>query len=247
MGRRALTIAAATVVVLVAVALSGLLLFSNTDYGRERVRRIAESAIQGAAKHGVVKLGRVSGNLLEGFTIADVSIRDSAGAPFLVADSVSLTYGLRALLLKRLELGDVRLVRPLVVLDKPPGDSAIWNYKAIFRSDTPKALRDTTKARFGDWIVLRDVTVIDGHLMIRSPWRPSGDYTGAARDSAIARALGGGERAVVVRRDDGFQKVIEFRELTGDLPYLRLAHPDTKVRRLEIDSLATVALPFHPP
>src|SRR5688572_2494977 len=247
MGRRALTIAAATVVVLVAVALSGLLLFSNTDYGRERVRRIAESAIQGAAKHGVVKLGRVSGNLLEGFTIADVSIRDSAGAPFLVADSVSLTYGLRALLLKRLELGDVRLVRPLVVLDKPPGDSALWNYKAIFRSDTPKALRDTTKKRFGDWIVFRDVTVLDGHMVIRSPWRPKSKYTGAQRDTAIANAVSGKERVVVERRGDGHQKVVEFRQLTGEIPYLQLKHPDTKIRRLEVAKLSVVALPFHPP
>ena len=169
MRHRLLVIGAAAAVLLVAVVLVGLLLITNTDYGRERVRRFAESAIQGAANHGVVKLGRVSGNLLQGFTIADVAIRDSSGTPFIVADSASLTYGLRALLLKRLELGNVRLVRPLVVLDKPPGDSALWNYKAIFRSDTPKALRDTTKARFGDWIVLRDVTVIDGHLMIRSP------------------------------------------------------------------------------
>ena len=101
MARRVLIIGAVVVVVMVTVALAGLLVISNTNYGRERVRRIAQSAIQGAAKHGVVKLGRVSGNLLEGFTIADVSIRDSAGAPFLVADTVSLNYGLRGLLLKR--------------------------------------------------------------------------------------------------------------------------------------------------
>jgi hypothetical protein len=247
MRHRLLVIGAAAAVLLVAVVLTGLLIFTNTDYGRERVRRFAESAIQGAANHGVVRLGRVSGNLLQGFTIADVSIRDSSGAPFIVADSASLTYGLRALLLKRLELANIRLVRPLVVLDKPPGDSALWNYKAIFKSDTPRALRDTTKAAFGDWIVLRDLTVIDGHMIIRSPWKPSSDYSGAARDSAIARALGGRERVVVVRRDEGFQKVVEFRDLSGEIPYLRLAHPDTKVRRLEVDSLAMVALPFHPP
>jgi len=247
MRHRLLVIGVAAVVILVSVVLTGLLVITNTDYGRERVRRIAQSAIQGAAKHGVVRLGRVSGNLLEGFTIADVSIRDSAGAPFIVADSVSLTYGLRALLLKRLELADVRLVRPLVILDRPPGDSAVWNYKAIFKSDTPKALRDTTKARFGDWIVFHDVTMIDGHMIIQSPWQPSSKATGAARDTAIARALGGQERAVVVRRGEGFQKVIEFRQLTGEIPYLRLKHPDTKVQRLEVAKLGMVALPFHPP
>ena len=90
MGRRALAISAAVVVLLVSVALAGLLIFTNTDYGRERVRVFAQSAIQSAAKHGVVRLGRVSGNLLEGFTIANVSIKDSTGAPFLVAYTVSL-------------------------------------------------------------------------------------------------------------------------------------------------------------
>jgi autotransporter translocation and assembly factor TamB len=174
MTRRILTIAVVAVVLIVSAALVGLLVFTNTDYGRERVRRFAESAVQGAAKHGVVRLGRVTGNLLEGFTIANVSIKDSTGAPFLVADTVSLNYGLRALLRKRLELTDVRLVRPLVVLDRPPGDSTVWNYKAIFKSaDT--TVKDTTKAGFGDWIVLLEVTMIDGLKMIRSPWKPKSE------------------------------------------------------------------------
>src|SRR5215203_274835 len=111
MRRRLLIIGVAFVVLVIAAGLVGVLVFTNTDYGRERVRRFAESAVQSAAKHGVVKLGRVSGNLLEGFQIADVSIRDSAGAPFLVADTVSLNYGLRAVLFKRIELSEVRLVR----------------------------------------------------------------------------------------------------------------------------------------
>ena len=137
MRHRLLVLGVAALVLIVSATLIGLLVVTNTDYGRERVRNIAQSAIQSAAKHGVVRLGRVSGNLLEGFTIANVSIRDSSGAPFIVADSVSLTYGLRALLLKRLELADVRLVRPLVVLDRPPGDSTVWNYKILGRYILP--------------------------------------------------------------------------------------------------------------
>ena len=247
MGRRVIAISVAVVVLLVSAALAGLLIFTNTDYGRERVRTFAQSAIQGAAKHGVVRLGRVTGNLLEGFTIANLSIKDSTGAPFLVADTVSLNYGLWALVRKRLEISDVRLVRPLVVMDRPPGDSSIWNYKAIFKSDTPSVQRDTTKMHFGDWIVLRNVTMLDGRIVIRSPWKPKDDYTGAVRDSAIARAVSGRERVVVQRRDSGYQKVIEFRSANAAIPYLRLKQPDTKVRRLEIEKASVVALPFHPP
>jgi translocation and assembly module TamB len=247
MGRRVLAISVAVVVLLVSAALVGLLIFTNTDYGRERVRAFAQSAIQGAARHGVVKLGRVTGNLLEGFSIANVSIKDSSGGPFLVADTVSLNYGLLALVRKRLELSDVRLVRPLVVMDRPPGDSSVWNYKAIFKSDKPSAQRDTTKMHFGDWIVLRNVTMLDGRIVIRSPWKPKDEYTGVARDSAIARAVSGRERVVVQRRDTGYQKVIEFRSMNAAIPYLRLKQPDTKVRRLEIAKASVVALPFHPP
>jgi translocation and assembly module TamB len=247
MTRRALAIGAAVLVLLVSAGLAGLLVFTNTNYGRERVRRLAETAIQGAANHGVVRLGRVSGNLLEGFTIANVSIKDSANAPFLVADSVSLNYGLLAVARKRLELSDVRLVRPLVVLERPPGDGTLWNYKAIFRSDKPSSVRDTTKARFGDWIVLRDVTILDGRIVIRSPWRPKARYTGAQRDSAIASVIAGKERVVVERRGEGFQKVVEFRSVNAAIPYLRLKQPETRVRRLEIAKASVVALPFHPP
>ena len=117
---RRLAIVAGVIFGIIGLALVLLLAVTNTNWGRERVRRIAESALQDAAKRGVVRLGRVSGNLLTGFSIADLSIRDSSGAPFLVADTVSTNYGLRALIGKRLALSDVRLVRPLIVLDRPP-------------------------------------------------------------------------------------------------------------------------------
>lgn len=245
--RRVLVFAAAFVVLLVSVVLAGTLLFTNTNYGRERVRRMAESAIQDAAKHGVVRLGRVSGNLLVGFTIAHVSIKDSAGAPFLVADSVSVNYGFRALILKRLELSDVRLVRALVVLDRPPGNETLWNYKAIFKGDQPAVARDTTKLHFGDWIVFRDLTVLDSRIVIRAPWKPNDKYVTAVRDSIIASAVAGRERVVVERRGSGFQKVVEFRSVNAAIPYLRLNQPGTHVRRLEISKASVVALPFHPP
>ena len=48
-------------------------------------------------------------------------------------------------------------------------------------------------------------------------------------------------------RGDGFQKVVEFRSFNGQFPYLRLKHPETSVRRLDIEKLAVTALPFHPP
>ena len=144
----------------------------------------------------------MSGNLLEGFTIANVSIKDSAGAPFLVADSVSLNYGLRPLVLKRLELTDVRLVRPLVVMDRPPGDSSVWNYKAIFQERHDRqSLRDTTKTHFGDWIVLRERHGARRHDDHPLAVEAEGNvYRRGARLRRSRSAVAGKERVVVERR-----------------------------------------------
>jgi hypothetical protein len=224
---RAFVIAGVVVLVLlVSVALAGLLVVSNTDYGRERVRRFAESAGSGRAKHGVVKLGRVSGNLLEGFTIADVSIRDSAGAPFLVADTVSLNYGLRALLLKHLELADVRLVRPLVVLDKPPGDSTLVELQGDLQERHPEG-----PARYHQGALRRlDRTArCDGpRWSDDDPLAVEAEQQGTRARSGTARSrtqVAGKERVVVERRGDAYQKIIEFRSFNGEIPYLRPRAP----------------------
>ena len=50
------------------------------------------------------------------------------------AQEVSARYALGALIGKKIWLQDVRLVRPLIVLDRPPGGK--WNYQRIFASDT---------------------------------------------------------------------------------------------------------------
>ena len=70
---------------LVAAVIGAVALFTQTDWGRERVRRFAVDAIQGAA-HGIVRVGRVRGNLLKGITVDGFSITDSAGNPFLAAE-----------------------------------------------------------------------------------------------------------------------------------------------------------------
>ncbi|HEX5831399.1 MAG TPA: hypothetical protein VFY16_10495, partial [Gemmatimonadaceae bacterium] len=49
------------------------LLLTNSDWGRERVRRQVLSILQGQV-NGRVSIGRVSGNLLTGATMAEVAI-----------------------------------------------------------------------------------------------------------------------------------------------------------------------------
>jgi len=234
-----------------AVALTALLAFtfvavlvlSSTDWGRERVRRFMIARLEGMI-NGDVTMGRVRGNLLTGATVDHFAIRDTAGRPFVVAEQVSARYGIIALLSRRIDLRSVRLVRPLIVLDRPPGGK--WNYQVIFPpSDTTKPRR--VRDRGFDWIVFRDVSLLDGRLVMRTPWKPDTTLSRAAQDSSIREALAGGKRVMVARVPGGFQKVVELRELTARAPLVRITQPGFRDRLAQVASLKMVALPFRPP
>lgn len=231
------------VALVIAVAFVAALVLSGTDWGRERVRRLAISQV-GNMVHGQVSIGRVRGNLFSGVTIEALAIRDSAGQPFFAADEVSVRYGLLQLLARKIDLRSVRLVRPVIVLDRPPGGK--WNYQRIFPpSDTTKSRQVRSKGF--SWIVFHDLSLVDGKLIMRSPWKPDTSLSRAAQDSSIRKALGGGKRVMVQRAGGGFQKVVELRELTATVPLLRITQPGFKERLAQIASLRMVALPFRPP
>ncbi|MDF1505241.1 hypothetical protein, partial [Roseisolibacter sp. H3M3-2] len=242
-GARVARWTAAVLLLLVAAAVALVLVVSNTDWGREQLRRRVVAALANTV-HGQFRVGRISGNLLKGITIHDLAIADSTGAPFLALDSVSTRYGLRSFFSKKIELSDVTLWRPVVELDRPPGGE--WNYARIFPSDTTKV--DTSTAPgWGDFLVLRRARVVNGNITVRTPWAPDDSLPRAARDSAVRVALDTTSRAMIVRVPNGFQRVQEYRQLTGRFPLLRIAHPEFASRRVEIDSLRLVALPFRPP
>lgn len=240
---RGLAITLGAALALAALVAVAVLVLTNTDWGRERVRRQLVSILGDVARGGQVRVGRLDGNLLTGATATDVSITDSTGAPLFTADSVGLRYTIRGLVDRRLDFRDVRLVNPLVVLDKPPGGE--WNFLRIFPSDSA-APADTT-AGFGDWIRLEDVTMVNGRVIARTPWAPDDSLTGAAREQAIAEALGPETRADIRAVPGGYQTVYDFRDIHGRFPLLLLADPDSTARVVEVATLRMDAYPFKPP
>jgi translocation and assembly module TamB len=226
----------------VAVLLAAALLFlTQTDAGRERVRRFVYARLQASA-HGIVKMGPVRGTLLTGARIDGLVITDSTGAPFFRADTVVLGYSLLPLLRQRIELSGVRLVRPVVVLDRRPG--LAWNFSRIFPSDTTKP---PTRQGFGAWIAVRGLEVADGRVLVRNEWLPPDSLRGARRDSAVAGALSPANRQLVVRVPGGFQSIQDYRRLNGRFDRLRLAHPDSAAMVFDVGRLSLLALPFRPP
>src|ERR1041385_4737926 len=184
----AVVLAALIVIVLGATALYVL---SDTNWGRERIRRVAQTILQGQAKGGKVRIGRVTGNLLTGFVVDTLVITDKADHPFIAVAQVRGDYGLGDLLHKRVWVNNVVLVRPLLVLDKSVGKD--WNWQVIFpRDTTPKPA--SSQNGWTDRLRFTNVRVIEGNLIVRTPWHPRRRLGKAASDSAVRVALSGASR-----------------------------------------------------
>lgn len=232
----------AAVAIVIVILVIGALALTNTDWGRGQVRTRLLAIIQNNS-HGIIRIGSVSGNLLEGFTAHDLVITDSAGAPLVKADEASARYALRSLLGERIEFDDVRLVRPVIVLDRQPGGK--WNWDKIFPRDTVPSL-GPKKATWGTWIRFTDVTLVDGDVTAKSPWAPP-VKTGAEKKDVIRDAMGPEGRLVIVEVPGGYQKISKFHHINAKLPLLRLEDPGFRTRRADIAMLSMIAEPFRPP
>ena len=231
-------------VVLLVVAGVGLLL-TNTDFGREQIRKRLVALLQNNS-HGLISVGKVTGTLLEGFTAHDVVITDSAGSPFVKADEIWARYSLNTLRGKRIEFHEVRLVRPVIVIDKQPGPNAKWNFDRIFPRDT-MTRSGPRKTGWGTWIRFSNATILDGDITVRTPWQPDRNLIGAEREDAVRRAIGPEGRLKVVRAGNGFQKVSSFHRINALLPLVRLEDPGYRNRLIDVAALKMIAEPFNPP
>jgi translocation and assembly module TamB len=230
------------VVVVVLLLVGAAYLITNSDWGRERVRRYVQGLIQDNS-HGLVHIGSVTGNLLHGVTLHDVVITDSARAPFVKADEIWVKYSLNTLRGKKLEFNDVKLVRPFIVIDKQPGGK--WNYDRIFPRDTVTHA-GVQKTGWGTWIRFSNVSVISGDLIVRSPWDP-GNVTPAERADKVRAALGPQGRLKILQVAKGYQKESSFHSINGLFPLVRLEDPAYKSRMIDVSALKMVAEPFRPP
>src|SRR5688500_3964814 len=80
----------------------GVLVLTMSDFGRDRVRRFTLRTLNEMV-HGQVRIGGIGGNLLDGLVMTDFSIADTAGRPFVSADTVVADYQLIAFAKKRVQ------------------------------------------------------------------------------------------------------------------------------------------------
>ncbi len=225
------------------LAVVSVWVLSNTDFGRERSRRFVVNLIQ-AQTHGIVRVESLHGNLLSGATAIRVSITDSAGNPFLKADSISLRYVVRNFFSDRLDFSDVVVFHPNVVVARLPNGP--WNYRTLWPTPPPRAPGDTSHG-WGDWVRLTNVTVLNGNVTVRSPWEPRPGLSARVRDSIITDALSAGSRLYITRVRGGFQKVVTLERVNAKAPFVRWADPAYKTRTVNVAAMSMNAVPFRPP
>ena len=233
-------------IVLSVVMILGIIavwIVTNTDFGRERSRRFIVNLLN-AQTHGIVKAEAMHGNLLSGATLVRVSITDSAGHPFLKADSLSLHYVMRSFFSQRLEFSDVVIYHPDVVVARLPGGP--WNYRILWPATPPRSRGDTLPG-WGSLVTLTNVTVVDGFVTVRSPWAPRAGVSSRVRDSIITDALGAGSRLFIAKAPGGFQKVVTLQRVNAKVPFVRWSDPEFRTKYVQVAALSMDAFPFRPP
>ena len=143
----------------VAILVNGL---TQTERGHELVRRVVLHVLRGPI-HGRVQIGRIDGNLLHTLILLNVSIADSAGAPFFAADRVEAHYDLRDFAHQWVFLSRITMDRPTVVLSKTPAGT--MNVARIFPpSATPTPPGPSTG--WGSALAFSDLRIRDGTVVV---------------------------------------------------------------------------------
>ncbi|HSA55590.1 MAG TPA: hypothetical protein VLE53_07785, partial [Gemmatimonadaceae bacterium] len=240
--RRVVRVLLGVIAVALLVAFAALVVFTGSPLGRERVRQIGLDAVRSVLK-GEIDVERLEGNLLDRFSLVNVSIADEQGRPFLAAERMNVRLAIAPLFSKRIVITQLELFGPVITMARRADGT--WNFSHIFpTADTARA--DTTLG-FGSWVELREVRVENGTLVVHQPFPTDESMSRAARDSAIAAALAGETRVRVERTPSGLRQTMDFREINARIPRLVVAHPDSEAIALRVARLSMRATPFRAP
>ncbi|MBM4186992.1 MAG: hypothetical protein FJ206_06735 [Gemmatimonadetes bacterium] len=185
---------------------------------------------------GSVHLGRISGDFLSRLSLDSVVIRDTTGALLADIGRLEIRYRLRTLLARRFVFDSVIATGPRLEIVKHRGGR--MNYQEVLRlgegigGGGPSPL-----------IRLDNLTIVDGHAIVRTPWNPDGRLrTARQRDSALVA-----ERAKPGRiiepgglGSDGLMLRRTVSGLRATMPMMLLSSPDRTPFTATIDTLAAV-------
>jgi translocation and assembly module TamB len=221
-------LALAGAILLVATA-SGMM-FTRTDWGRERVRHYALEKLNEAIA-GRVEIDEVlEGDLLRTVRMAGVQIFEPDGSEFARIDTVAVHYRWSDFLFGNITFPKVTLIGPVANLRTTRGEG--WNFEKVFSgrgADSADSTAAPGAGGRGRKVVLREVEIRSGDVTLRFPWDPE---PGSDPDSSawhIEEVAGGWERVVRVER------------LNASLPTARVAAPQGQSRLFQVSAFSGAA------
>ncbi|HJR64499.1 MAG TPA: translocation/assembly module TamB domain-containing protein [Gemmatimonadaceae bacterium] len=234
--RRLVAIASASVMLGIVLLVVGVLVsVTQTEFGRERVRRFLVSRIAASMNgRGTMYIGRLSGGFLTGVTIDSFAIRDAEDSVFVSTGPVHVRYDIRDVLDRRLLLSHLQVDRPVVNLRRHADGT--WNYRRIF----PKGDKGRPGERgFGDYIMIDSAVIRGGTVVLTQPWRPADSLRGARRDSAIEAALASDSRDIR-HTSEGLKRSYRWSSIDLESPFVRIADPDSAGQLVQVGRMAVV-------
>ena len=211
---------AAALLTLFSLVVLAILGITQTDRGREEIRRLVVSALKQRV-HGSLYVGRISDGFFTGVTIDSLAIRDPEDSLFISTGQVTARYDLRDLLAQRILLHDVRAEHPVVHIRQH--ENGQWNFRDVFPESKPTAFQGKPNSPF---IVIDSAFIRNATFVLTLPWHPAPWLKRAALDSAIRFELTRKDHDIR-RTREGFSRT--WRWTNGDitLPVARISHPDT--------------------
>lgn len=206
---------------------------ARTKPGHEWVLRTTLKALGGSIQGGRLVVARVEGNLFEGAKLYGISLRDTQGRAFILADSAYAKYDVRTLLAPRIVVDSLTLYRPRIWVFKLPGDS-LWNYQRIF-SDSVSP--DTLRPHVERSTALAHVRMVDGTVRVETPFRADTTLSRAARQRQIDGFLSDTGDVIIRRVPNGFVRTVDLTKLYGVLTQVRFAPGSELGTTATIDTL----------
>ena len=221
--RKLVLIAAATTLGLVVVAVLAVVVWLRTPAGLGFVRSYLEGQLASRVD-GRVHLGLLRGSLLSGdVTVDSLELRDAQDSVLVASGPIAVSFALSDLIDGLLVLRNVTIERPVVHLyEKADGE---WNFRRRERPRGPPRPPSAGR-RLGDVIVVESLWLRDATLRVSQLWAPDRGLRGAARDSAIRKALQRPDSSVR-RVGSGFIETYNWTQMQLAAPYARIKHPDS--------------------